>query len=75
MSKRKIVDARENKDGRITAVKIQGNSTFTSVETAIRMAERKEIDAVVVTHKSGTKHLRTRPDGNESNNLNDLAKD
>jgi hypothetical protein len=38
------------------------------------MAENGKVDAVVVTRKSGAKHLRTKPDGKLKNNLDNLAK-
>ncbi len=40
MAKKKIVDAKADSDGDITHVKFDGNKRFTSVETAIPMAER-----------------------------------
>lgn len=75
-SKRKIVDARADSDGDITHVKFAGNQRFTSVETAIPMADRGEIENVHVVRRSGAKtHLRTDPDGRKSNNLDDMAGD
>ena len=73
--KRKIVDARADEQGNIEAVRIEGNSTFTSLETAIRMTEQGKVDAVVVNPKDGDKYLRTRPDGNTGNNLDEMAGD
>src|SRR5688572_29787017 len=70
-----IVDARQDEKGNISAVKLQGNQTFTPLETAIRMAEQGKIDAVVVTPKDAKQHLRTRPDNKTKNNLDELAKD
>ena len=75
MSKRKIVDARADKKGNITAVKLQGNQNFTPKKTAIKMAKRGEIDAVVVKPKNAIQHLRTRPDDKIKNNLDDMAGD
>ena len=40
----KVVDARADKDGNITFVKLEGNSRFTSVETAMGIADRGEIE-------------------------------
>lgn len=73
--KRKIVDAKADDKGNIKAVKIQGNETFTPLDTAIRMTEKGKVDAVVVKQKDGEKHLRTRPDSKKGNNLDDLAGD
>ena len=42
--KRKIVDARADEDGIITHVKLDGNTNFTSVDVAIPMADRGDID-------------------------------
>ncbi len=46
MTKKKIIDARGDEDGDITHVKFEGNSGFTSVERAIPMAKRGEIEDV-----------------------------
>ena len=73
--KKKIVDAKADPKGNIVAVKIEGNSTFTPLKTAIRMTEQGLIDAVVVKPKGRPKHLRTRPDSKTTNNLDDMAGD
>jgi 4-hydroxy-L-threonine phosphate dehydrogenase PdxA len=73
--KKKIVDARADKQGNITEVKLKGNTTFTPLETAIRMTKQGKIDAVVVKPTNAKEHLRTRPDNKESNNLDDMAGD
>lgn len=76
MTKRKIVDARADKDGDITHVKFNGNNRFTSVERAIPMADRGEIEGTHVVRREGAKtHLRTNPDGRERNNLDWMAGD
>ena len=77
IGKRKIVDARADADGDITHVKFAGNQRFTSVETAIPMAERGEIEKThVVRPTDGRKvHLRTNADGKKNNNLDDMAGD
>ena len=72
---KKIIDAKADPKGNIEAVKIQGNKTFTPLPTAIRMAKRGEIDAVVVNPKNAKQHLRTRPDRSTKNNLDELADD
>jgi hypothetical protein len=70
---KKIIDAVNDSEGNISAVRIQGNKTFTPVETAMRMAEQGKIDAVAVHPKGGKPHLRAKPDGNKENNLDSLA--
>lgn len=73
--KKKIVDAKADPKGNITAVKIKGNETFTPLKTAIRMTKQGKIDAVVVKPKNAKEHLRTRPDGKTTNNLDEMAGD
>lgn len=74
MSKsRKIVDAKNDSKGNVSHVKLEGNSNYTSIDTAIGMAEQGQVDAVVVNPSNAKKHLRQRPDGNERNNLDYLA--
>lgn len=75
MTKRKIVDAKADSKGNITAVKIQGNQTFTPLKTAIKMTKQGLVDAVVVKPKDAKQHLRTRPDNKTKNNLDDMAGD
>ena len=75
MKGKKIVDAKADSKGNITAVKIKGNQTFTPLETAIRMTKQGKIDAVVVKPQNAKEHLRTRPDSKEDNNLDNLASD
>lgn len=74
---KKIIDAKQDSKGNITAVKLFGNSSFTSLKTAIGMADRGQIDNAHAVHpKSGAKpHLRTNPDGRKGNNLDEMAKD
>lgn len=44
MTTRKIVGARADGDGDITHIQFEGNQRFTSVERAIPMADRGEIE-------------------------------
>ena len=75
MSK-KIVDARADSDGDITAIRFEGNKNFTPLDTAIRMAERGQIENTHVSHTGeGRPYLRTNPDGREKNNLDYMAGD
>ncbi len=75
MTKKKvIVDARAGSDGDITHVKFRGNQKFTSVSTAIPIAERGEIENAHVVHSRVAKtHLRTNRDKSECNNLDTMA--
>lgn len=76
MPKKVIVDAKADSDGDITHVKFKGNQNFTSVETAIPMADRGEIEKTHVVRRSGAKtHLRTNADGAKGNNLDTMAGD
>ncbi len=73
---RKVVDARQDNEGNIVQVKIQGNQKFTPVETAIEMAKRGELaNAHAVKKQAGGEYLRTNPDGKTKNNLDEMAKD
>jgi hypothetical protein len=73
---RKVVDARQDNEGNIVQVKIQGNQNFTPVETAIDMAKRGELANVhAVRKQGGGEYLRTNPDGKTKNNLDEMAKD
>jgi hypothetical protein len=73
---KKIVDAIADEKGNIQSVRFEGNAGFTPLETAIRMADRGEIDHAHAVHpKNGEAYLRTNPDSIESNNLDDMAGD
>lgn len=73
---KKIVDAKADQKGNITAVRFEGNSTFTPQETAVRMAQQGKIaNAHAVQPKAGKAHLRTNPDDKRGNNLDDMAGD
>ena len=74
MTKRRIRQTRQDSDGDITAVLFDGNQRFTSVERAIPMARRGEIERVHVVDRAGVKpHLRSNPDGQIGNNLDEMA--
>ena len=74
--KRKIIDALADSEGDITQVLFDGNSRFTSVERAIPMADRGEIENTHVVRRYNAKtHLRTNADGRKANNLDDMAGD
>jgi len=76
MKKRKVIDARADSEGDITHVKLDGNSRFTPVKTAMKMADRDELEnAHTVDRSNAKRHLRTNPDGKKGNNLDDMAGD
>ena len=76
MTKKTIIDARADSDGDITHVKFDGNTNFTSVDRAIPIADRGDIDNAHVVRRQGAKtHLRTNPDGAKGNNLDTMAGD
>lgn len=73
---KKVVDAKADKDGDITAVLFQGNSGYTPIKQAITMADRGEIDNAHAVHpKKKKSYLRSNPDSREGNNLDYLAGD
>ena len=73
---RKVIDAKNAPDGTVSHVKLSGNKTWTSVDAAMRMADRGEIENAHSVHRSNAKpHLRTNPDGRKANNLDTLADD
>lgn len=73
---KKIIDAVNDARGNVKAVLFEGNTTFTPKEAAIRMAERGQIaNAHVVRRENAAPHLRTNPDGQKRNNLDDMAED
>lgn len=74
MVRRRIVRTRQDSDGDITAVLFDENQRFTSVERAIPIARRGEIERVHVVDREGAKpHLRTNPDGQIGNNLDEMS--
>ncbi|EGQ9186083.1 hypothetical protein BBM40_22580 [Vibrio parahaemolyticus] len=72
---KKIIDAKQDSKGNITQVRFEGNSGFTSLDTAMRMADRGQIEnAHTVRAKDKKPHLRTNPDRTKGNNLDEMAK-
>lgn len=75
MTKR-IVDVKNNSKGNVAAVRFEGNSTFTPLDTAVRMTEQGQVEHTHVVHPaSGQPHLRSNPNGLRRDNLDDMAKD
>jgi hypothetical protein len=58
---------------RLTAFLIDGESSYISLNDAIVLASRGEIDAVVVRPAAGAAYLRARADSADSNNFRDIA--
>lgn len=75
--KKRIVDAKADKDGDITHVRFAGNKTWTTSERAIPMAERGLIENTHAVYPTdGRKvHLRTNPNHRRVDNLDDMAGD
>ncbi len=75
-SSKKILDAKQDAKGNISAVLLKGNTTFTPIQTAIDMTKRGQIDAVHVKESNHAKeHIRSKPDTKIGNNLDEMAKD
>lgn len=73
---KKVTNAKADAKGNITAVKLSGNSGYTPLETAMRMADKGQIDNAHSVHRAGAKpHLRTNPNSKTSDNLDDMAGD
>lgn len=71
---KKIIAVINDMSRNVAAVRLEGNKTFTSIATAVRMAESGKIDAVPVHPKKGNPHIRSKPDGNIKNNLVYMAR-
>lgn len=74
---KKVIDAKQDSKGNIKEVKLSGNKSFTPIDTAIKMADKGQIaNAHAVHPKASIKpYLRTNPDNQKKNNLDDMAKD
>jgi len=73
MRKKKIVKAKRNNDGIVTAVKFDGNKTFTELNTALNMAKNDKIKNVhVSTSSKNNEYLRSNPNKNKKDNLNNI---
>lgn len=68
-----IVGVKHDSKGEITHFKLDDGSTVTK-EEAVSMAKNKKINNVAIgVSKSGENYLRSIPDGNEDNNLDNLT--
>lgn len=74
--KRKVVDARKDREGDISHVRLEGNRNFTPVKSAIEIAKRGGLEnAHAVKQKGGGEHLRTNPNRKAGDNLDEMAQD
>lgn len=74
-NQRKVIGARSDKNGNITQVLIEGNSNFTNINTAIKMAKANKLANVHSVHpKKSAPYLRTNRDSEKRNNLDEMAK-
>lgn len=70
--KGRIVKVRKDGDGDITNVMLEDGTAYT-LDEAIRMTEQGNINGVTIgKSKSGTQYLRSNPDGDPDNNLDQL---
>ena len=75
MAQKKVIDAKADDKGKIIAVKIEGNKSFTNIDTAVKMAENGKFSNVIAVHpQNGPAYLRAKPDDRKSNNLDEMAK-
>lgn len=73
---KKILDSKQDSQRNISGVLLQGNSTFTPIQTAINMTKRGQINAVHVKEsKNAKEHIRSKPDNKIGNNLDEMAQD
>ena len=57
--KKKVIDAKADKDGNITSVLLEGNRNYTSLEKAIQMTKDGKLEGVNVSKtKEGREYLR-----------------
>jgi hypothetical protein len=71
-NKSKIVKVKKNPDGDITDVMLENGNVY-SIDEAIMMAKDHVIEGVNVgTARNGRHYLRSNPNGNESDNLDNM---
>lgn len=72
MDTTKIIKVKKNNDGDITDVMFQNGNVF-SINEAIMMAKDNKIEGVNVGKaKNGREYLRSDPNDNENDNLDNL---
>lgn len=68
----KIQKVKKNEDGDITAVMLDDGNVY-DIDEAIRMAKNGQIEGVIVGRaKNGREYLRSQPNGNPNDNLDNL---
>ncbi|AGI39525.1 hypothetical protein CSTERTH_07435 [Thermoclostridium stercorarium subsp. thermolacticum DSM 2910] len=68
----KIQKVKKNEDGDITAVMLDDGNVY-AIDEAIRMAKNGQIEGVIVGRaKNGREYLRSQPNGNPNDNLDNL---
>lgn len=68
----KITKVRKNPDGDITDVMLENGNVY-SINEAIDLARKGMLEGVNVGRaKNGREYLRSNPDGNEGNNLDNM---
>lgn len=68
----KITDTIKDSSGEITHYILDNGEKLKKSE-GVNRAKNGEIDGVIVAHsRKGEEYLRTKPDGNEGNNLSSL---
>ena len=70
--KKQISQVQKNKKGTIVAYFVSGIGWLSKTK-AIKLTQNREIDAVIATSRSGNLYLRTRPDIEVINNLENLG--
>jgi len=77
MTKQKeIIDARTDNGGNVSAVKLDGNSSWTRTDQAIKMADAGKISNAHAVHpKNGKPYLRGNPNNSIKDNLDHMAGD
>lgn len=72
MDKHKIIKVKKNGDGDITDVQLE-NGEVHRIKEAIAMVKNDQISGVNVgTAKNGREFLRSNPNGNQEDNLDNL---
>jgi hypothetical protein len=73
---KKIVGAKSDSKGKTTSVLLEGNSTFTPIQTAVRMAEKGQIEGAHAVHpQTRDPYIRSNPDNSTNNNIDNLCGD
>lgn len=69
----KIVETVKN-GGEITYYVLSNGETLSKAE-GVERAKHGDIDGVIIAHsRKGEEYLRSKPDGNQGNNLSSMAK-